>query len=163
MAFPHKKKIIFAILILISAIPVVLMGMNKIAPISWNLFGPINASSGVAINGYDPVAYHTQGKAQKGNTTHSLHWNNVTWYFVSNDHKALFQADPELYAPKFGGYCAIAISKGLTANVDPEFWHIEDGKLFLFFNEEPKTDFINKVSEGIIQHSENKWASAYKQ
>ena len=161
MAFRNKKKLILIVLLLLLFIPIALMGMNKIAPVSWNLFGPVYTSDGVAIDGYDPVAYHTLGKAQKGNPAHALEWKNVIWHFISQEHKELFQAKADQYAPKFGGYCAIAVNKGLTAKVDPEAWHIENGKLFLFFNETPKIDFIAKVKDGIIQQTEDKWANAY--
>ena len=159
MAFRNKKSIFFIIIII--AIPVGFMAINKIAPVGWNLFGSVFATNGVAIDGYDPVAYHIRGKELKGDPEHSIVWNGVIWQFDSADNKTLFQADPKRYAPKFGGYCAIAISKGVTAKVNPKIWHIENSKLFLFFNEDARNDFINKIGDGVIEISEEEWSNAY--
>ena len=59
---------------------------------------------GVAIKGYDTVAYHTEGRAVKGKKDFSHKWNDAKWYFASADNRELFAADPERYAPQYGGY-----------------------------------------------------------
>jgi YHS domain-containing protein len=59
---------------------------------------------GVAINGYDTVAYFTQGRAMKGKSEYSYDWNDAKWYFATAENRDLFAADPEHYAPKYGGY-----------------------------------------------------------
>jgi len=59
---------------------------------------------GVAIKGYDTVAYFTQGRAMKGKSEYSYDWNDAKWYFASAENRDLFAADPEHYAPKYGGY-----------------------------------------------------------
>jgi YHS domain-containing protein len=59
---------------------------------------------GVAIKGYDSVAYHTEGRAVKGDSKYSYKWNDAKWYFTSNENMDLFIKDPEKYAPQYGGY-----------------------------------------------------------
>ncbi len=92
------------------------------------------APDGVAIDGTDPVAYFTQGKAVPGRADHVVTWNGAEWRFSTADNRAAFEADPEAYAPQYGGYCAYAVSEGYTAKIDPEAWTIHDGKLYLNFN-----------------------------
>jgi YHS domain-containing protein len=70
-----------------------------------NAFKKVNQTSwGVAIKGYDTVAYHTEGRAVKGQSTYSHEWNDAKWYFASAENRDLFAADPERYAPQYGGY-----------------------------------------------------------
>lgn len=92
--------------------------------------------SSVAVSGYDPVAYFTQSKPVKGKKAISLSWNGATWRFSSEENKALFEKNPEKYAPQYGGYCAYAVAKNSTASGDPEQWTIHDGKLYLNYNQE---------------------------
>lgn len=89
---------------------------------------------GSAINGYDPVAYFTEKRPQKGSKTNSLSWNGALWLFKSSKNKALFEANPHKYAPQYGGYCAYAVSKGATAKTEPDAWEIKSGKLYLNYN-----------------------------
>lgn len=86
---------------------------------------------GVAVHGTDVVAYFTLGAPTKGSPEFSYKWNGATWYFANADHLAKFKADPEKYAPQYGGYCSYAVSKGKTASVSPKAWTIVDGKLYL--------------------------------
>ncbi len=98
---------------------------------------PINATflGGVAIEGTDPVAYFTEGRPVEGSTAHSLEYMGATWRFASAENKAAFEADPEKYAPQYGGYCAWAVSQGYTAGIDPDAWSIVEGKLYLNYSE----------------------------
>lgn len=96
---------------------------------------PINSSLlRGAIKGYDPVAYFTQGGPAKGRGAHSHKWMGATWYFASAENMELFAADPEKYAPQYGGYCAYAVSQGYTAKIDPDAWKIVADKLYLNFS-----------------------------
>ncbi len=90
--------------------------------------------NGLAIRGTDPVAYFTAGAATAGSDAHQSEWGGATWQFASAENKALFDADPEAYAPKYGGYCAFAVSKGSTASTDPEAWTIVDNRLYLNYS-----------------------------
>jgi YHS domain-containing protein len=89
---------------------------------------------GGAIRGYDPVAYHTEGKPVAGKRAHRVEWKGATWSFASAENKAVFEGDPEKYAPRYGGYCAWAVSQGYTASIDPDAWSIVEGKLYLNYS-----------------------------
>jgi YHS domain-containing protein len=89
---------------------------------------------GSAIRGYDPVAYFTEGRPVEGVSAHTLEWRGATWYFASAENLEAFRAEPERFAPQYGGYCAWAVSQGYTASIDPEAWDIVDGKLYLNYN-----------------------------
>jgi len=95
---------------------------------------PVFSKRGVAVRGYDVVAYFTDGKPVKGSSEFATDWNGTTWHFASQDHLDRFKADPEKYAPQYGGYCAWAVAKGKTASTDPDAWKIVDGKLYLNYN-----------------------------
>ena len=96
------------------------------------------ALNNVAVGGYDPVAYFTQGKPVKGTDAFRTDWRGATWKFSSAANLAKFKANPTAYAPQFGGYCAWAVSQGYLASGDPEQWKIVDGKLYLNFNQRAK-------------------------
>lgn len=88
---------------------------------------------GVGAGGYDVVSYH-QGQPRPGDPGISAPWNGATWRFATEANRQAFLADPERYAPAFGGYCAWAVAEGYTAKGDPQVWHIENGRLFLNYN-----------------------------
>ena len=92
------------------------------------------ATDGVAINGYDPVAYFTQSDAVEGTTVHTSDHKGATYRFSTAENKAMFDADPVKFAPQYGGYCAYAVSKGSTATTSPDAWSVHDGKLYLNYN-----------------------------
>lgn len=92
------------------------------------------AEGGVAIRGYDPVAYFTEHRPVRGNAAFHHAWHGATWRFASAAHRDLFAAHPERYAPAYGGFCAWAVSEGSTASIDPEAWRIVDGRLFLNYS-----------------------------
>jgi len=95
-----------------------------------------NLDNGVALQGYDPVAYFTQNKAVKGKKeVGTLFYDGVTYLFSSAENKAAFKRSPAMYEPQYGGWCAYAMgSDGSKVNVDPETFKIIDGKLYLFYN-----------------------------
>lgn len=88
-------------------------------------------SDNVAIHGYDTVAYFTEGKAVKGSGAFEHVWEDARWQFANAANRDLFTANPDRYAPEYGGYCALGIAAGEFAHVDPEAWTIVDGKLYL--------------------------------
>ncbi|HSF94106.1 MAG TPA: YHS domain-containing (seleno)protein [Thermohalobaculum sp.] len=93
---------------------------------------PVNTGgTGHAIKGYDAVAYFTEGAPREGRAEFSYEWMDATWLFASAAHRDAFAADPERYAPQFGGYCAYAVAKGNPAPADPNIWAIVDDKLYL--------------------------------
>lgn len=96
----------------------------------------VNATTfgNVAIDGYDPVAYFTEGRPTEGSADFSYDWDGASWHFASAENRNLFAADPDAYAPQYGGYCAWAVSQGYTASIDPEAWSIVSGKLYLNYS-----------------------------
>lgn len=94
-----------------------------------------NLDAGIAISGYDPVAYFTQNKAVKGKKDMAVYHQGVTYYFSSVANKDLFKSNPSKYEPEYGGWCAYAMGeKGEKVSVDPETFKIVNGKLYLFYN-----------------------------
>src|SRR5512134_970368 len=93
-----------------------------------------NGSGDLALRGYDAVAYHTEGRPVAGRAEFEYRWNGARWRFASAAGRDRFAASPERYAPQFGGYCAYAVSRGYTADVDPEAWRIVDGALYLNYS-----------------------------
>ncbi|NBB89902.1 MAG: hypothetical protein GVY23_01695, partial [Spirochaetes bacterium] len=103
--------------------------------------------AGVAIDGYDPVAYFVEGRARRGSSELSMSWSGATWHFAEAEHRDAFAADPARYAPAYGGYCAWAASRAKIAPVDPRAWHIENGRLFLNYNGRLNRRFTEASSE----------------
>ncbi len=94
-----------------------------------------NLDEGVAIEGYDPVAYFNLNKAVKGRKDFSVTYLGINYHFVSANNRDVFQSDPAKYEPQYGGWCAYAMGKeGSKVEVDPETFKIIKGKLFLFYN-----------------------------
>jgi len=131
---------------------------HKVAPISWGLYGQVNTEKGIALLGADTVAYYSERKYIQGNALLSHKTANATWYFSSEANKQLFIADPEKYKPQYGGYCALAVTKGVTTNAAPEHWLVQDGKLYLFFNNDIKTTWLNEVNNGAKLTADGHWA-----
>jgi hypothetical protein len=86
----------------------------------------------LAIKGYDPVAYFTDGRPVHGRPDIEYEWDDHRYRFSTTEHRELFKADPIRYAPQFGNFCAMALSKGELVEADPENWLISDGKLYIF-------------------------------
>jgi YHS domain-containing protein len=117
---------------------------------------PVFATDGVAINGFDPVAYFTDGKPVRGDAAWVSDWEGAAVHFASAANKAAFDADPVAYAPKYGGYCAYAVSKGATAPTDPEAWTLHEGRLYLNFSTDVRAVWRQDV-EGNIARADANW------
>lgn len=111
---------------------------------------------GVAVGGYDPVAYFTEGKPVMGSKDITLQHEGVTWRFTSVANRDAFKADPSKFAPQFGGYCAYAVSQGYTAKGDPQAWSIVGGRLFLNYNKSVRRDW-EKASSTLIPKGDANW------
>ncbi|MFT6876345.1 MAG: hypothetical protein ACJAZF_002464 [Granulosicoccus sp.] len=90
--------------------------------------------NGIAIRGYDTVAYFTQSKPVEGHDEFSTKWSDAIWKFSSQEHLDLFAANPEKYAPQYGGYCAYGVAQKNLVKIEPDQWTIIDDKLYLNFN-----------------------------
>ena len=117
---------------------------------------PVFATDDGAIGGYDAVAYHTELRAVPGDAAFTLDWNGATWRFASAANRAAFAADPERYAPKFGGYCAYGTAQGYKVSTDPAAFAIVDGALYLNYNADVQTMWDGD-RPGHIRTANAKW------
>jgi YHS domain-containing protein len=120
-----------------------------LSPVNKTIFG------GVAIDGYDPVAYFTDGRPVAGSKEFVHDWNGATWRFASAAHRDLFAQAPEKYAPQYGGYCAWAVSQGYTADIEPEAWRIENGRLFLNYSFEVQKKWASDLPGNVARGDAN--------
>lgn len=109
-----------------------------------------------AVSGHDVVAYFDEGKPVKGSSDFETEWQGATWKFSSAENLAKFEADPEAYAPQYGGYCAWAMARGYFASADPDNWKIVDGKLYLNYNDDVQSKWEADIP-GFIKAADLKW------
>lgn len=95
---------------------------------------PVFAEDGVAMRGFDPVAYFVDGRPAKGDPAFRLMHEGAEWRFASVANRDAFAADPARYAPQYGGWCAWAVAQGYTAAIDPDAWRVVDGRLYLNYS-----------------------------
>ncbi len=114
-----------------------------------------------AVSGYDVVAYFTQGKPVEGREKFSVEYKDALWSFSSQEHLDLFNAEPEKYAPQYGGYCAWSVAQGNSAGADPLVWKIIDNKLYLNYDVEVQQMWLKDSANFIIQADKN-WPKVIK-
>jgi hypothetical protein len=117
----------------------------------------MNAEDGIAIKGYDTVAYFTDGHPTKGESQFEFIWDDVRWRFASVAHRDQFAADPERYAPQYGGFCAGAMYFGEAVAADPTAWKIVDGKLYLFATATVADKWSHRDTAERIQAADENW------
>ena len=105
-------------------------------PINTLKTGLLGGRTDTAISGYDTVAYFTIGKPVKGLDTLVHEWNGAKWKFSTQAHLDLFKANPEKYAPQYGGYCAYGVTRDSLVKVEPDQFTVRDGKLYLNYDAE---------------------------
>lgn len=111
---------------------------------------------GVAIMGYDTVAYFTEGKARKGSKEFTYEWLGTPWHFATAEHRDLFASDPARFAPQYGGYCVGEVAyRGATVNIDPEAWRIVNGKLYLSYDKGFATEFEAHADDYLVKADAN--------
>lgn len=118
--------------------------------------GGINAEGGLAIRGYDPVAYFAEGRPRRGDPSISAEWVGATWHFASAANRDRFMSDPEGHMPQFGGFCAWAVARGYTAPIDPDAWQIVDGRLYLNYSQSVQRRWQRDIP-GFIARAEANW------
>jgi YHS domain-containing protein len=112
--------------------------------------------SGLAVQGYDVVAYFTEGKPVKGNPQFTSTHGGGTYHFASAEHKAAFDKEPAKYAPQFGGFCAWAVSKNSTASIEPDAFQVVGGRLLLQYDKGIRDKF-NKDTAGNLAKADANW------
>ncbi len=120
---------------------------------------PVFETRAGAIRGYDAVAYFTESKPVRGNKDYVVEWNGARWYFASAENRDRFKADPENYAPQYGGYCAWAVANGYTASTDPDAWTVVNGKLYLNYSLGVQQQWAEDILGNIVKANKN-WPSA---
>jgi YHS domain-containing protein len=122
----------------------------------------INTSfTGLAIDGYDPVAYFTENRPVKGNSQFRFEFGGAKYRFASAANRDLFAKDPQKYVPQYGAFCAYAVSRGYTADTDPLAWKVVDGKLYLNYNAGAQNEWEKDVA-GNIKKGDANWPGLSK-
>lgn len=114
-----------------------------------------NLKDGVAIQGYDPVAYFVEGKAVLGLKEIKTQYDNATYYFATDVNKEEFVKNPDKFVPQYGGYCAYGLSKGYKAPIDPKAFTIVEDKLYLNYSLDVKAEWMKQREERILKANEN--------
>lgn len=151
------KKLAVIVLIVVSSISFAQNDAKRISQ--------YNLENKVAILGYDPIGYFTQGKAIKGKKEISASYQGVTYKFSSVENKETFLKNPSKYEPQYGGWCAYAMgSAGEKVEINPETFKIIDGKLYLFYNAYFNNTLKswNKDEANLKVKADNNWKKIYK-
>lgn len=149
---------LFAAVITIALLPLASGKAEERSAVNTGYFG------NVAILGYDPVAYFTDGRAVQGKPEINQSWLGATWHFASTEHRDLFAAQPMSYVPQYGGFCAGSVSMGkITDNIDPNSWRIIDGKLYLFGGSGGLEQDFDPAASQILAGAEAQWPEVKKQ
>lgn len=112
---------------------------------------------GVALGGTDPVTYWTHARPIGGDPLHTHVWADATWRFITAQNRDDFAANPEAFAPQYGGFCAWAVAaKGELFSTEPKQWAIVDGRLFLNFDAEVQT-LWDENRKGFIRTADMRW------
>ncbi len=119
--------------------------------------GKVNESFfGVAVKGYDVVAYFTEGAPTKGEKAFTHEWMGASWRFASAANRDAFAGDPERYAPAYRGFCAYAVAYGGLADIDPKAWTIHEGRLFLNLDLDVQARWLADVP-GFVARADARW------
>jgi hypothetical protein len=114
------------------------------------------AGAPLALHGYDPVAYFTEGRPARGADQLAVVHDGVAYRFASAAHRARFVQDPARFLPQYGGFCAYGVALGKKFDGDPQLWNITDGKLYLNLNEETYAAFLKDV-DGNVRKADGIW------
>lgn len=155
MTFSRRTLVIAAVLA-VSGVAAITAAMMLVSDADAK--GRINTigSPGVAIKGFDPVAYFTDGQPRKGSKAHSYTYKGAEWRFVSEANKAKFVADPAKYEPAYGGYCAYGVAQGALVKIEGSAWSIKDGRLYLNYDAGVQRKW-SKDPGGYISTANKRW------
>ena len=118
----------------------------------------VDWNSGLAIGGYDPVAYFTDGKQMLGSADFELRYGGAIWRFCNVGNRAAFSARPDVYMPQFGGYDPVGVARGVAVAGKPSVWSIAGERLFLFYDQSWLEKFTADP-ERLLAEAKRKWAS----
>ena len=129
---------------------------------SSNMSSEVFQKDGAAIGGYDPVAFFTEQKPVKGTPEYSIEWNSAKWLFASKTNMDNFIKNPQMYAPKYGGYCAFGTAEGHKAPTEADTWTITGDKLYFNYDKDVKK-LWDKDRAGYIKKADANWDSVKNQ
>ena len=118
--------------------------------------------TGIAIRGYDTVAYFTDGKPVPGRDEFTTEWRGAKWKFASQDHLDKFKAEPEKYAPQYGGYCAYGVAQDHVVKIEPDQFAVIGGKLYLNYDADVSKKWRADPA-GFIKQADAKFPALIKQ
>jgi hypothetical protein len=158
MAAPRRPR--KAVCGLALAVAVALAGLAPTAPsrAATTEYVVIDRNTGLAIGGFDPMAYFTDGAALSGRGEYEYRYAGAVWRFRTQGNRAAFVADPDVYMPRFGGYDPVGIARGAAVPGDPRLWLIVGDRLYLFYTEENRAAFAND-SETVASAADRQWAA----
>ena len=149
MQITHRFAIAMAMAVAVSA-----AAAQQVEPVEKN-------PQGIAVKGYDVVAYFTANKPVMGSPSFTHNWNGATWQFSNAANRDRFAAAPEKFAPQYGGYCAYGVSQGHAVPIDPEAWKIIDGKLYLNYSKSVQKTWFEDTPK-YIQDADKNWPGLHK-
>jgi YHS domain-containing protein len=115
----------------------------------------INHAGGVALRGYDALAWHLERRPRPGSPAFRAEWGGVAWHFASAAHRARFEADPAAFAPRYGGFCAFGVARGYKVDIDPDAWHIHHGALYLNYDRGVQRQWMRDIPAFIARADAN--------
>jgi YHS domain-containing protein len=124
--------------------------------------GEFFEKDGVALRGYDPVAYFNEYKPVKGSAEHTAEFKGSTFHFASQTNRDAFKADPAKYAPQYGGFCAFGTAGGYKAAIDPAAFTVVDGKLYLNYNRDVQKQWSKDI-RALITKADKNWPAVSAQ
>ena len=116
----------------------------------------INNQAGLALRGFDPVAWFAEARPRRGNAAFRADHAGVTWHFASAANLARFEAAPDAHMPRYGGFCAFGVARGYKVDIDPDAWHIRDGILYLNYDRGVQRQWQRDIP-GHIARAEANW------
>ncbi len=118
--------------------------------------------TGVALDGYDPVTYFTEVEPLPGTPDNNYDWGGVTWYFASAANRDVFVRAPQIYAPQFGGHCAMSLARGYLSDGKPRIYLIDNYKIYLFYSSANRDAFQLSMAEA-LQSAGTNWPGLSKE
>lgn len=147
----------FRVCLLHAALATLLLVLSNAA-----VAGGFYERNGVALAGYDPVAYFTAGKPVRGSPAHVAEWSGARFHFATRENRDAFAADPMRYAPQYGGFCAYGVAGGYKAAIDPAAFTVVDGRLYLNYNRRIHRLWSADIP-GFVSSADRNWPAVSKQ
>ena len=130
--------------------------MAAASPFAGSIASLAGDAAPLAIKGYDPVAYFTEGRPVRGLPEIEFEWDEYRYRFSTPENRALFKADPVHYAPQFANFCAMALTRGEVDDANPQYWLISEGKLYLFGKPVGPSLFRRGLAANVAKANENR-------